>query len=320
MPTITDVARQAGVSMKTVSRVLNDEPHVRPALRARVEAAVAQLGYRPNLAARQLASQRSFIIPSPAYITDVLMGAAVACRDRGYHLAAEPIDLNETALPVIERMILTLRPDGIILIPPLSDMTNVVDLIERHEIRLVRIAGRPKMYGASIVVDDRLIARTMVEHLVEQGHRRIGFIMPHPDHAIAQSRFRGYLDGLEQANIIFEPSLVQPGLFDVESGATAATTLLDLPNPPTAIFAANDDMALGALRVAHLRGLRIPKDVAIAGFDDSPASSLAYPGLTTVRQPTRTMGEFAAASLLGDTVDPNLQHELIVRGSTIDVD
>ncbi|BBC71002.1 LacI family transcriptional regulator [Altererythrobacter sp. B11] len=309
--------------MKTVSRVLNQEAHVRPALQAKVKEAVEALGYRPNLAARQLAGQRSFIIaypfnnPSPAYITEVLMGAARACRDKGYHLVSEPIDLGEEALEMIERLVRTLRPDGMILTPPLCDMARVVEHVERLKVPLVRIAGGLDLYGEAIQMDDRAISREMVAHLVQQGHRRIGFVLPHPDHAMAQSRYRGYLDGLGDAGIAPEESLIRPGRFDVESGAEAAHALLDLPQPPTAIFAANDYMALGAMRVAHSRGLAIPGDVAIAGFDDSSGSRLAFPALTTVRQPVRALGETAAAMLLGEKVDlSQLRHELLIRPST----
>ena len=142
MPTMADVAERAGVSLKTVSRVINKEDHVRPAVQAKVEAAVQALGYRPNLAARQLAGSRSFIIgypfnnPSSAYITDVLMGAATAARDRGYHLVSEPVSLGGSELQTIERLITTLRPDGIMLTPPLADMQAVIQkLVHRRYTR-----------------------------------------------------------------------------------------------------------------------------------------------------------------------------------------
>lgn len=318
-----DVAAHAGVSMKTVSRVLNKEAHVRPAVQARVEAAVAALGYRPNLAARQLAGNRSFIIgypfnnPSAAYITDVLMGAAAACRDRGYHLVSEPVNIDGQALQIIERLITALRPDGILLTPPLGDMQEVIDLIAAYKVPLVRIAGEPGPYGATIPIDDHRVSQELVLHLIEEGHRRIGFIRPPSDHALAQARFAGYLAALEIAGIERDDDLIQPGYFDVESGAAAAVALLSLAQPPTAIFAANDDMALGALRVAHERNLAIPQQIAVAGFDDSEASRLAWPPLTTVRQPTYLLGASAAAMLLGEPLDPKVnQHELLVRAST----
>lgn len=324
MPTILDVARHAGVSMKTVSRVLNNEAHVRPALRDKVAASVDALGYRPNLAARQLAGQKSFIIaypfnnPSPAYITEVLMGAARACRDRAYHLVSEPVDLDGQLLHIIERLIVTLRPDGMILTPPLCDMPEVVEFVARFDVPLVRIAGGPAQYGTSIAIDERSISRAMIAHLLAQGHRRIGFIRPHPDHALAQARYEGYRDGLSEAGIALDEALIQPGMFDVESGAKAAQALLDLPRRPTAIFAANDDMALGAFQVARRRGLSIPEDIAIAGFDDSAAGRLAYPALTTVRQPMELLGACAAAMLLGDPPDAAaIRHELVIRGSTL---
>jgi len=331
VPTILDVARHAGVSMKSVSRVLNGEAHVRPQLRDRIMASVQALDYRPNLAARQLAGHKSFVIaypfnnPSAAYITEILMGAARTCRDQGYHLVSEPVDLDDEMLPIIERLITTLRPDGMILTPPLCDMPAVIAPVARFKIPLVRIAGGLDLkgdtvviHGDTIVIDDRSISRAMVAHLLEQGHRRIGFVLPHPDHALAQRRFRGYLDGLEDAGIEPDPALIQPGRFDVESGAKAAEALLDLPLPPTAIFASNDDMALGALQIAYSRRLSVPGDLAIAGFDDSPASRLVYPALTTVRQPTQLLGAAAATILLGGKLDPlAIKHELLIRASTV---
>ncbi|MEH3107530.1 MAG: substrate-binding domain-containing protein [Sphingomonas fennica] len=153
-------------------------------------------------------------------------------------------------------------------------------------------------------------------HLIAEGHRRIGFIRPHPDHALAQARFAGYLAALADAGLPRDEALIAPGYFDMDSGAAAAERLLDLADRPSAIFAANDDMALGAMRVAHERGLSIPGDIAIAGFDDSPASRMVWPPLTTVRQPTRLMGETAVAMLLDETAAPPLHHELLIRAST----
>lgn len=323
MATIIEVAQHAGVSMKTVSRVLNGEAHVRPHLRARVMSSVEALSYRPNLAARQLAGARSFIIaypfnnPSPSYITDVLMGAARTCRDRGYHLVSEPVDIGPDATEVIQRLVKTLRPDGIILTPPLADDRIVVDFVEALGVPLVRIAGRDGLYGRSIVVNDHAVSKLMVAHLVDQGHRRIAFIRPPPQHALAQARFDGYLGGLAAAGIAVDDSLIMPGLFDVESGARAAARLLDLPSPPSAIFAANDDMALGAFGVVRSRNLSVPDDVAIAGFDDTPASRLVWPALTTVRQPVRQLGSLAADLLLGGEPSGPVSYELIVRGSTV---
>lgn len=324
MVTITDVAHRAGVSMKTVSRVLNNEAHVRPAVREKVQSAVAALGYRPNLAARQLAGHKSFIIgypfnnPSAAYVTDILLGAARACRDRGYHLVSEPVDLLENAVEIIDRLISTLRPDGMILIPPLAEIPAVIDQIEKAGLPLVRIAGSAEGYGEALRIDDADIARQMVAHLAEQGHRRIAFIRPPAHHSQAASRFDGYCAGLSAAGITFDPGIVVDGAFDVESGMAAARSLLDLPEAPTAIFASNDQMALGALRVAHQRKLDVPGDVAIAGFDDLPASAFAWPPLTTVRQPIEALGACAACMLLGEAPDDGaLTHQLILRESTL---
>ena len=324
MATIMEVAAMAGVSMKTVSRVMNGELHVRPVMREKVLAAAHALNYRPNLAARQLAAKRSFLIgypfvhPADSYVTEVLLGAAATCRDRNYHIVAEPIEDEAAAVEGIRRLITTLRPDGLILIPPLSDTLEIIEMVARHDVPLVRISGYLPGPGDIVAVDDRSISTQMCAHLIGQGHRRIGFIRPHPDHGHAASRYQGYLDALAAAEIEPDERLIRQGFFDIESGAAATAALLDLPEPPSAIFAANDEMALGALRMALSRNLAVPGDIAIAGFDDSPASRAAWPPLTTVRQPTRAIGSQAAKLLLDKKhVLADLRHEMVIRGSTV---
>lgn len=323
LPTITDVAAEAGVSMKTVSRVLNNEAHVRPRLRARVLQAISKLGYRPNLAARQLAASRSRLILlfcnsfGASYVTRVLVAAAAQCRKNDYYLVSEPVDPQSEPVSDIERTIARLRPEGIILTPPLADSAAVITAIEATGTPLVRISGTRKAYGACISVDERAAAMHMVIHLIECGHRRIGFIGPRPQHHAAEGRELGYRDALEGAGIELDPSLMEKGDFFFHSGFSAGLRLLSSERPPTAVFAANDGMALGLISAARSKDVRVPEDLAVAGFDDSPASRMIWPPLTSVRLPVEALAEKAVRILIdGEVAGPEPACELLFRGST----
>lgn len=330
MSTINDVAKRAGVSIKTVSRILNNEPHVRPRLRDKVIEAVRALDYRPNQAARQLAGNRSFLIaflydrdqinPSPDYAAGVQSGAALRCRERGYHLIVEPIYTGSTEIDdIVQRMVGALHPDGIILTPPLSDWLPILNAAEASRVPLARIAGGLEGYGHCIAIDEREVSKALVTHFIKAGHRRIGIIKPPLDHLVAQSRVDGYYDALAAAGISRDPRLAAEGLFFPESGYSAARELLSQPNPPTAIFATNDAMALAAMQAARDMGLRLPEDLAIAGFDDSLAGRTSSPSLTTVHQPIEAMGRIAIDLLIDGSLpnEPLPNHELIIRNSSI---
>lgn len=329
MTTISDVAKRAGVSIKTVSRVLNNEPHVRPRLRDKVIDAARALDYRPNQAARQLAGSRSFLLaflydctlinPSPDYAAGVQSGAALRCRERGYHLVVEPIDTSIAGIDdILQRLVGALHPDGIILTPPLSDWLPILRAAEVARVPIARIAAGLEGYGRRILIDEREVSSTLVTHLIEAGHRRIGIIKPHPDHLAAQARFIGYCEALTAAGLPWDPALAAEGLFDPESGYHAAQVLLSRTDPPTAIFAANDAMALAAMQAARDMGLHLPSDLAVAGFDDSLAGRTSWPSLTTVRQPIEAMGRVAVDLLIDGCPpkEPLPNHQLIVRAST----
>jgi LacI family transcriptional regulator len=194
----------------------------------------------------------------------------------------------------------------------------VLDELEARGVPYVRISpGTEHGRSSSVAMDDVQAADDMTSHLVNLGHRRIGFIVGHVNHTASDLRLFGYRRALDRAGIDFEPRYVRPGAFDFASGEAAADMLLDLSMPPTAIFASNDDMAAGVLTVAHRRGLSVPGELSVTGFDDTALASQLWPPLTTVRQPTRDLA-YAATSLLfsGDIVHRRLAHELVVRGST----
>lgn len=330
-PTINDVARRAGVSIKTVSRVFNNEPNVRPATRDRVVDAADQLGYRPNLSARRLAANRAFVIgmlydnpKAPDYVADVQYGALRICQSRGYDLLIHPCDAQS---PGLVDEILDLHQqatvDGFVVLQPVSDQERLNRALLDHGIVSVRVSQRPFAGLPRISVGDQEAAAEMTEHLVELGHRRIGFIMGHPDHGSSHDRLAGYRSALARHGISYDETLVEHGLFDYESGYVCANRLLDLRPRPSAIFASNDHMAMATLTAAHERHLEIPNDLSVAGFDDTAFAAFAWPPLTTVRQPVVAVAQLATDLLLDrlqgrteDGFDRQLFAEIVYRAST----
>ena len=330
-PTIIDVARQAGVSIKTVSRVMNKEPTVHADTRARVQEAVAALNYRPQLSARSLAGAKSFLIgllyydPSAAFVAGVQQGATLGCREAGRHLVVESLHENGDGVqPQIESMLAALRPDGMILTPPLCDNPVILETLRANRTPCVLISPAADGHGmARVGMDDALAAEELTNLLISLGHTAIAFI--EGDQSASDRRRHGYERAMKAHRIPADPALVVPGSFDFDSGVAAAQQLFARAHPPTAIFAANDDMALGALTAAQRLGIAVPHDVAIVGFDDSRAATLVWPELTTVRQPLAEMAMAAVDMLLSGAaasvpVQPApvrvLPHEVIVRGST----
>lgn len=328
--TIDDVARLAGVSIKTVSRVVNLEPNVRESTREKVEQAIAALNYQPNKAARNLASHSSFLItliyddpsayqiPSAGYIIRMQEGALNACRKANYELLIHPCRYRERGVgEELKQLIEQARPDGIVLAAPLSNMPKIVRAINATGTPLVRLSpGREIARGHTVVTNDREISAEMTRYLASLGHTRIAFIQGSPDHKAVGNRFAGYVDGLEQSGLTFSDDLVATGDNSIRSGEACAHTLLALPDPPTAIFAANDDMAAGVIRVADRLGLNIPDDLSVAGCDDIALAQQVYPALTTINQPLATMAETAVTALIAARRDKTqLQGSAIVPGT-----
>lgn len=325
--TIKDVSEIAGVSMKTVSRVLNKERYVSEETRLRVERAVEQLNFTPSVAARILAGKRSYQIAliydnhSPHYIHQIQTGVWARCVEEGVRLLAQPTDVASPNLAQeVGGLIDQTQVDGVILSSPVTDAPGALAELEARGIPYVRISpGTEHERSSSVSMDDVQAADDMTSHLIALGHRRIGFVIGHTNHTASDLRLFGYRRALDRAGLAFEPKYVRPGAFDFASGEAAADILLDLASPPTAIFASNDDMAAGVLTVAHRRGISVPAELSVAGFDDTALASQLWPPLTTVRQPTRELA-YAAASLLFGTPDEvvhrRLPHELVLRAST----
>lgn len=324
MATIMDVAELAGVSIKTVSRVINNEDHVRPALREQVLAAIGKLDYRPNLAARQLAANRSFLISlvmyggANSYFSYIALAAATECRLHGHHLVSETFEEGETGEQVIRRVTSHLRPDGIILAPPLCDDPAIVAAVERTGTPLVRLAGTGELYGTVVHVHEDAVSTALVTHLIGLGHRRIGLIAPPTEgHGAAQGRVAGYRAALAAAEIAVDERLIQVGDFGFASGARAAEALLSLRHRPTAIFAANDVMAAAVLKVAAGMALSVPGDLSVIGFDGSILARMLTPALTTVHRPIADMAGAVTRRLIdrieGVATDTPLTATLTLR-------
>lgn len=335
-PKMKDVAAMAGVSIKTVSRVLNNEPHVQHALRERVRSAVDELGYVPSKSARTLRGNRSYSInmichdESSNYFNAIQFGAVIACQKRGYQLTISLIAADDLRAPsdmksAFERLMRDSRPDGVLLVAPLVNNADVIKAFRALDVPLALIGPTDiKGEAVRVAINDREAARQVTEHLLELGHTRVGFVRGKEDHAATEERFQGYLQALQAHGIVFDPELVCRGMFDALSGAEAAEKLLDLKAPATAIFASNDYMAAGIMKVAQQRRLKVPDALSIVGFDDSEVARYMWPMLTTVRQPLQQLGEVAAFKLierLGQSARPKnspiiLPHEIIIRQST----
>lgn len=301
--TIGDVARHAGVSAMTVSRVINDGPNVRDATRQRVVEAIRELDYAPNLAARSLASAQTLKIgllynnPSAAYLSEVLLGGLDQSSKAGAQLVVEKCEADAEA-QALDRL-LSSGVDGILLPAPLCDSPAILQWLDEAGLPGVAIASsQPDDSLSAIGIDDAAAARAMTLHLLDLGHRRIGFVQGPSDHASAALRRQGWLQALSERDIATDDNLIVQGSYTYHSGLDAADQLLSLDQPPTAIFASNDDMAAAAIAVAHRRGLDVPRDLTVVGFDDTALATTVWPLLTTIRQPVSDMSRQAVSILI----------------------
>jgi len=314
--TIKHVAAEAGVSLQTVSRVINKEPHVRPALLERVEAAVAKLGYVPSLAARRMGGSRSYLILAlndrdrtiegwqsdggTDWVDQMLLGGMLKCAEHGYRMIFELVDTHAAHVErEISAAISSLHPDGIILTPPHGDNPIITDLLLKLRVPFARIGSAGEGAGYSIAMDEAAAAAAATGHLIALGHARIGFVTGSDDYALSRTRLDGWRRAMAAAGLACDDDLVRHGDFTFSSGAIAATSLLEGPAPVTALVASNDQMALAALHVAQERGLGVPDRLSIVSFDDTPIARFSVPPLTAIAQPIAAMASRAAELLIG---------------------
>jgi len=327
--TIIDVAKAAGVSIQTVSRVINKGAHVSDATRRKVEDAVAALGFRPSAAARSLRGGRSFQLallfdnPSAAYFHAVYEGAKQRCAESGFRLITQSCRFGDDALvDDVRSLIAETRIDGIILSPPFTDHDALIDALLALSLPFARIAPTTRAeIGFSTAIDDIGAAMAATRHLITLGHRRIGFVIGHPDHGASVDRLAGYRRALSAEGLAPDEALIEAGRFTFGSGREAARRLLSQRDRPTAIFASNDDMAAGVLAYAHEAQIRVPEELSIVGFDDNEVAQMVWPPLTTVHQPMHALAHAAADLLIarppqGAETNVRLPFELVLRGST----
>lgn len=323
--TIVDVAEAAGVSVATVSKVVNERYGVAAATQVRVQGVIETLGYESSLVARSMRAHKTHVIgvlvaEFEPFSAEILKGAASALAETDYELlaytGAQRSRREGWERRYLSRLSGTLIDGALLVTPTVSDASTSVPV--------VAIDPHTGPLGLPTVDSDNVTgARAATEHLVSLGHRRIAFVAGRSDLASSALREKGFRDAMAEAGLVVDPDLVRVGEYSKESARAAATELLTLPTPPTAIFAANDLSALETIKVAHERGLDVPGDLSVVGFDDIPESTGGIPPLTTVHQPIQEMGAAATRLLValmnGTPVDSTyvtLPTSLVVRGTT----
>jgi LacI family transcriptional regulator len=299
--TIKHVAADAGVSLQTVSRVINKEPNVRPEMQSRVQASIDRLGYVPSIAAQRMSGSRSYLIlaindrdrtiedwtarQGTDWVDQMLLGGMLKCAEHGYRMIFELVDTHSDH---VERELLgaiaALQPDGIILTPPHSDNPQIVDLLHHQKIPFVRIGSIQNGAGIPVSMDDEGSARLSTQYLIERGHRRIGFISGSSEYALSGWRVDGWR-AVMAAHGLETDGLLAEGDFSYGSGEVAARSLLERADRSTAIIASNDQMALATLEVARALGIAVPQDLSLISFDNTPLVHFTQPPLTAVDQP-----------------------------------
>jgi LacI family transcriptional regulator len=330
--TIIQVAELAGVSIKTVSRVSNDEPNVRAPVRARVLEAIHTLGYHPMQSARGLAARHSRLLglvydnPSPSYLLRVQHAARQCCEEYGMRLLLHPCDhTSPTLAEELVRLSSHLRLEGLLLVPPVSHDKAVIQALVAAGVEVALLAPARVPRGmCAVQIDDEHAAEVLTGHLVVLGHRHIGFVRGHPDHEATRARLAGHRRAMRRAGLPVPDTLVVDGDFTFESGRSAGALLLDRHARLTAIVASNDDMAAGVIAAAHDRGVAVPAALAVCGFDDTPLAGMTWPPLTTMHEPIAQLAETATRMLIrrirgerAAPAAPDLQCQLVVRESSV---
>lgn len=329
--TIGIVAKQAGVSVKTVSRVLNNEASVRESTRIKVQDVIDKLNYSPNLYARRLRTNQSYLlgviyvdVVSVSYANLILSGALSACDEQGYDLLIRPIQRDSSKIKQeISQMVERSKVDGFIITPPLCDYPEVIETIESLNVPYVRIAPFEPEETTEVHCREFEAAKLATEHLISLGHTHIAIVNYLVGHASGQWRYQGFEQAMNEAGIAIKEEYLEQSKIHEDFAEKAARRLLNLANPPTAIFAFNDAIATVIYRVAQQMGIKIPYQLSIVGFDDDPLAANLWPPLTTIKQPITYLGKLAALTLIKNLLHKDSQFraenpkcELILRHST----
>jgi LacI family transcriptional regulator len=324
--TINDIARLASVSKKTVSRVINQSPFVKEETRAKIDAVIQQIGYHPDPQARGLAFRRSFLIglvydnPNAQYIVNIQDGALDALRGSGFELVVHPCDRRSDDFVLgVRRFVERQKLHGVILLPPVAEDQDLVRALQELDCAYVRVASVKLDTAAHMVMsNDREAAAEVGKYLESLGHQRIALIAGPTQYRSAHERQSGFVAALQQRGLKLAPENIVEGNYTFDSGVVCAEALLARTPRPTAIFACNDEMAAGVYKAAYRLGLRIPEDLSVVGFDDSPLASRLWPSLTTVRLPIRDMGRLAASKLLPNAAaNENATPSIVVPHLTV---
>lgn len=337
--TIKHVAADAGVSLQTVSRVINKEANVRPEMVERVQASIDRLGYVPSIAAQRMGGSRSYLIlalndrertiadwrarQGTDWVDQMLLGSMLACAPHGYRVIVELVDTHSDHIHrELLATIAALRPDGVILTPPHSQNPMITSLLAAQGISFARIGSLAEGPGFALTMGDEGAARLATEHLVELGHRRVGFIAGSSEYELSSWRIQGWRSAMAQAGLECG-TLLARGDFSYESGVAAATHLLTGRTPPSAIIASNDQMAMATLSVARELGLHIPDDLSVISFDDTPMVRFSRPPLTAIVQPIAEVSARAAELIIAERAGKALPEgpvtvpaSLAIRSST----
>jgi len=307
IPTINDVAELAGVSKRTVSRVINHSPKVNEETRTRVQEIIQQLNYAPNRQARGLAISRSYLlgliydVPT-LFIADIQKGILNVCEDAGYELVVHACHVeSDRLIDDVMRFASRANLDGMIILPPVSDIDELAESLDKAGYNYVRFTSKLGL-GAKpwkqVVTDYSVSIMDMTSHLVALGHREIGFITGPPTHVSSRRRHEVFIEALIHHGLELSPEMTEEGAFTYDSGVSAAKKLLSLKHRPTAIFAANDEMAFGVMNVAYQMGIKIPDDLSVVGFDGTPFSTFVIPPLSTIIRQTDEMARLGSQKLL----------------------
>jgi LacI family transcriptional regulator len=331
--TIKHVAADAGVSLQTVSRVINNEPNVRPAMKDRVQAAIDRLGYVPSIAAQRMSGSRSYLIlaindrdrtiaewqarQGGDWVDQMLLGGMLKCAEHGYRMIFELVDTHSDHVErELGAAIAAVQPDGVILTPPHSENPLITGLLANRNIPFARIGSIAPGPGIAMTMGDEGSACIATEHLISLGHKRIGFIAGSDKYSLSGWRIQGWQRTMASAGLIHE-GLMASGDFSYESGLSAASALLDLKDRPTAIIAGNDQMALAVLDMANHRGVKIPEDLSLVSFDNSPVVRFTNPQLTAIDQPIAATFSKAVELLIINGSGPQPEQPVVIESNLI---
>ena len=337
--TIKHVAADAGVSLQTVSRVINNEPNVRPEMAKKVQASVKKLGYVPSIAAQRMGGSRSYIIMAlndrertiagwrsqegTDWVDQMMLGGMLKCAEHGYRMIIELVDTHSDHIErELRAAIAAVQPDGVILTPPHSQNPMIIDLLAEMKISFSRIGSLTPGPGFLLTMGDDRAARLATEHFAGLGHRRIGFIAGSDDYELSKWRVDGWRAAMKAARLPTE-GLLAEGDFSYASGRAAAIQLLEGEDPATAIVACNDQMALATMEVARERRLSIPGDLSLISFDDTPIVHFTHPPRAAVSQPIAATVARAVELIIDEQAGRDVpaepvvvQPSLVLRGST----